>query len=403
MSIHEAATAERPAAGPLTLRLLARLLDRLETGTLDLEWRGTRTRLTGARPGPGAELRIERPGAVLRRVAAGGDIGFAEAYMAGDWDSPDPAALLGLLTANEAAFAGLASGSGPSRVLTRLLHLSRRNSRRGSRRNIAYHYDLGNPFYWLWLDPSMTYSCALFEGPEDDLETAQARKYARLLDLLDAGAGQHILEIGCGWGGMAMEAARRGHRLTGITLSREQLDWARRRVERAGISGRVDLRLQDYRDVGGKYDHIVSVEMLEAVGEAYWPVYMRTLRERLRPGGRAALQVITIDEGAFDGYRRGADFIQRYIFPGGMLPSVERLTGEAEAAGLRVRALDRFGDHYARTLAEWHRRFVTAADEVRMRGFDERFIRMWRYYLAYCEAGFRQGRIDLVQVALEHA
>ncbi|MGD2082763.1 MAG: class I SAM-dependent methyltransferase, partial [Chromatiales bacterium] len=176
-----------------------------------------------------------------------------------------------------------------------------------------------------------------------------------------------------------------------------------RRVERAGVAGRVDLRLQDYRDVGGRYDHIVSVEMFEAVGEAYWPVYMETLKRRLRPGGRAALQVITIDEAAFGGYRRGADFIQRYIFPGGMLPSVERLTGEARAAGLRVRGLDRFGGHYARTLAEWHRRFLAAVDEVRMRGYDERFIRMWRYYLAYCEAGFRQGRIDLVHVGLEHA
>jgi cyclopropane-fatty-acyl-phospholipid synthase len=383
--------------------LLARLLDRLELGSLELEWRHSLTRLNGARPGPVARLRVDRPAALLRRLASGGEMGFAEAYMEGDWQSPDPAALLDLLAANEAALAGLASGTRWSRAAARLLHRARRNTRRGSRRNIAYHYDLGNAFYRLWLDPGMTYSSALFDGADDSLEQAQDRKYTRLLDLLDARPEDHILELGCGWGGMAMAAARRGHRLTGITLSREQLDWARRRVKSAGVNDRIDLRLQDYRDVEGVYDHVVSVEMLEAVGETYWPVYMQMLKRRLRAGGRAALQVISIDEAAFDGYRRGADFIQRYIFPGGMLPSVERLTAEAAAAGLRVRRLDRFGPHYARTLALWHRRFLEAADKVRTLGFDERFFRMWRYYLAYCEAGFRRGRIDLVQVVLEHA
>jgi cyclopropane-fatty-acyl-phospholipid synthase len=271
---------------------------------------------------------------------------------------------------------------------------------RGSRRNIQAHYDRGNDFYRLWLDPTMTYSSALFEGRECDLQEAQRRKYARLLALLGARPGQRVLEIGCGWGGFALEAARRGISVTGITLSREQLSLARRRVREAGLSGLVELRLQDYRSLACSYDHIVSIEMFEAVGEANWDTYTRTLKRCLKQGGRAAPQFITIDETAFESYRRRPDFIQRYIFPGGMLPSIERFGASVASSGLCMQRADAFGEDYARTLAEWHRRFLASEGEIAAMGFDRVFRRMWRYYLAYCEAGFRAGRIDLAQVLL---
>jgi cyclopropane-fatty-acyl-phospholipid synthase len=276
----------------------------------------------------------------------------------------------------------------------------RRNSLRGSRRNIAFHYDLGNDFYRLWLDPSMTYSAALFDRPDESLEAAQERKYERMLAQLDASPGQHILEIGCGWGGFACHAASRGYRVTGLTLSREQLEYARKRVAQQGLSDRVELRLQDYRKLNERFDHIVSIEMFEAVGEAYWDTYFDTLRRSLKPGGRASLQVITIDEGRFESYRRRADFIQKYIFPGGMLPSVEAFTRHACANGLKLERLDMFGLDYARTLRRWDARVAARSGEIMAQGFDQRFINMWRYYLAYCEAGFRSDRIDLMQVTL---
>jgi cyclopropane-fatty-acyl-phospholipid synthase len=249
----------------------------------------------------------------------------------------------------------------------------------------------------------MSYSSALFASPEEALEDAQRRKYRRLLGLLQAEPGQHILEIGCGWGGFCEEAARAGYRVTGITLSREQLEYAQRRIRAAGLSERVELRLQDYRDVTEQYDHIVSIEMFEAVGEAYWPTYFTTLRERLRPGGRAALQVITIDDQLFPRYRRQADFIQLHIFPGGMLPSPGVFREQLRRAGLRAASTDFFGSDYAETLRRWHQQFRDRRFEVRDAGFDDEFLRTWRYYLAYCEAGFRTGRIDLMQTLIERA
>ncbi|MFP4695944.1 class I SAM-dependent methyltransferase [Thiohalospira sp.] len=391
------------ASPGLALRPWAWLLRGLQTGRLRVDGPGGRGfTATGEAAGPQAQIRLHRPLHLLNRILRRGAMGFAEGYMAGEWESEDLTALLTLAARNEAALGRASEGGRLARWREALGHRARANTRRGSRRNIAAHYDLGNDFYRLWLDPTMTYSAALFQPGEENLAAAQRRKYQRLLRQLDARPGDHILEIGCGWGGFALEAARCGYRVTGITLSREQLDWARERVAEAGLGDRVDLQLRDYRDLEGSWDHVVSIEMFEAVGEAWWPTFFETLRRCLRPGGRAALQVITIDESAFEDYRRGADFIQRYIFPGGMLPSITAFRDQTTAAGLEVRALDRFGGDYARTLQAWHHRFLDVLPQVREQGFDDRFIRRWRYYLSYCTAGFHAGRIDLIQAVLEH-
>jgi cyclopropane-fatty-acyl-phospholipid synthase len=389
-----------PAPGTGLLPALG-VLERLERGRLTVRW-GERThQLEGREAGPTAEIRILHPVRLARRLALAGEIGFAEAYMAGDWETPDPTALLLLLAQNEGVLATLGRGGPISRAAVWLRHRLNRNTRGGSRRNIAYHYDLGNDFYRLWLDPGMTYSSALYAQPEEDLTQAQDNKYRRLLGLLDARPGQHVLEIGCGWGGFALMAARAGLRVTALTLSQEQLAHARAAAQQAGLADRIEVRLADYRTIDETFDHVVSIEMFEAVGEAYWDRYMETLVRCLRPGGRAAIQVITIDEAHFEGYRSRPDFIQRYIFPGGMLPTPERFEAAARAAGLAVTERSFHGADYGRTLAEWHRRFLEQEEGVAALGFDAGFRRMWRYYLAYCEAGFRDGRIDLMQVRVE--
>jgi len=382
------------------------LAARLNHGRLTLHLPDGRTRIfEGNAPGPAADIRVHHP-RVYRNLLSGGAVGLAEAYMEGDWDSPDLPSLIALGAANEEAFGRTLAGSLPARVAGRLAHALRRNSRRGSRRNIAAHYDLGNDFYAAWLDPSMTYSAGLFATPaDDDLAAAQERKYRRLAELAGIAPGHHVLEIGCGWGGFCAWAARAlDCRVTAITISREQHAHVQTVLAAEGLADKVDLRLQDYRDLNGQYDAVVSIEMLEAVGEAYWPAYFDRLRERLRPGARAALQVITIADDRFEDYRGRADFIQRYIFPGGMLPApaiLQRLTVDA---GLAVTGEDRLGDHYARTLALWRQSFERAWPAIAASsrgGFDARFRRMWRYYLAYCEAGFRAGRIDLLHLALQ--
>ena len=389
-----------PASDGLAMQWLVDLLGRLRYGRLTVHAAGGASRLVlGEQSGPAASLTIRRPWRLAARVLARGDLGLGEGFVAGDWDSPQPAQALQVLAMNEQHL--LASGTGRlSRWIDRLQHRLRRNDRRGSRRNIAFHYDLGNDFYRLWLDPGMTYSAALFAETGEPLEAAQTRKYQRILDRLDARPGQHILEIGCGWGGFAEHAARRGSRVTGITLSREQLAHAQERIAAAGLADRVELRLQDYRDLTETFDQVVSIEMFEAVGEQYWPDYFQTVRRVLAPGGRASLQVITIDEGAFEQYRRDTDFIQKYVFPGGMLPSVPAFDAAAAEAGLAVVDRAFHGTDYADTLRRWEAAFGTARDRVAALGFDERFLRLWRYYLGYCEAGFRTGRIDLMQVAL---
>lgn len=379
----------------LAERMVARIAACLELGRITIVTpAGRRLEHHGARPGGHATIVIHRWRA-LYRLFIGGDVGFGQAYIDGDWSSPDLTALITLLAENIHALKRVLDGILPVRLLDRLRHRRNDNSRGGSRRNIAYHYDLGNEFYRLWLDESMTYSaaCALPAGLS--LEAAQQDKIARIIAALDIRPGDTVLEIGCGWGALALALARAGAKVTGITLSREQLAFAREQVAAAGLSGQIELRLQDYRDVSGQFDRIVSIEMLEAVGEAWWPAYFATLRQCLKPGGRAVIQAITIHEDRFESYRRDTDFIQHFVFPGGMLPTSGVISDEAGRAGLVLDGIDRFADGYAETLAEWRRRFHAAWPQVTAMGFDERFRRLWHYYLCYCEAGFRTGSTDV--------
>ena len=335
---------------------------------------------------------------LFRRIILTGANGAAEAFMDGDWSTPDLAALLRVLSSNDLFQDNLDTGVRPVALLHWLSHLVRPNSRRGSRRNIASHYDLGNDFFGAWLDASMTYSSALFHAPDQDLEAAQHAKYRRMVEQLDIQPGQRVLEIGCGWGGFAEFVAReRDCHVTALTISRRQFEFAEARIARAGLSDRVEVRFQDYRDVEGTFDRIASIEMLEAVGERYWPVYFGCLHDRLAPGGIAAVQVITIDPAYYRAYRRRPDFIQRFIFPGGMLPSAEHIDREVGAAGLKLEDVHFFGQSYARTLQLWAERFRAAWPSIATPGLDDRFRRLWEYYLAYCEAGFRTGVIDVGQ------
>lgn len=400
-------TIDRRHADPRTLTegVALALAGHLARGRLTLHLPDGSTRaFEGAGPGPAAEIRLRSPKA-LRRLLSGGELGLAESYMDGEWDTPDLVALITLGALNEEVLEHTLAGSLWGRLMRQVFHALRANSKRGSRRNIAAHYDLGNSFYAAWLDPSLTYSAGLFASTGDtDVAAAQARKYRRMADLARITADHHVLEIGCGWGGFCTWAAETiGCRVTAITISQAQFDHTVARVRAAGLEHKVTVRLQDYRDLTGQFDAIVSIEMLEAVGEAYWPTYFDQLRARLRPGARAALQVITIADDRFESYRRGVDFIQRYIFPGGMLPSpavLRRLTAEA---GLEVARVDGHGGNYAQSLALWRDDFERAWPGIAAQEggrFDERFRRMWRYYLAYCEAGFRIGRIDLLHIAL---
>lgn len=386
------------------LALALNLAGRLYCGSLKIRLPDGTTRLfQGRQDGPEASLSL-RNGRVARRYLTGGSVGFAEGYIDGDWDTPDLATLLQLLTLNEHAWGDGYFGGLCQRWRRRLQHLLRSNTRTGSRRNIHAHYDLGNEFFAAWLDPSMTYSSALFADGADDLKQAQLAKYRALAKRIAIGPGDQVLEIGSGWGGFAITAARDfGAKVTSITVSEAQAEHARERVHEAGLAERVEIRLQDYRDVRGRFDRIASIEMLEAVGERFWPAFFTGLRDRLRPGGLAGLQLITIADRYFDDYRRNADFIQTYIFPGGMLPSPSVLMQQIRAAGLVTQATHAFGDCYARTLQIWNERFQDAWPHVRALGFDERFRRIWTYYLAYCEAGFRTGSIDVVQTVLRPA
>ncbi len=389
-----------PRAG-LAESLMLALAGRIEKGEFSITLpHGCERIFKGAHPGPVARLHVHDP-SVFRRTLLGGTLAFAESYMAGDCDSPDLVALVDLVIQNEAELLQSLDERPWARMLPRLGRWLRPNSKRGARRNIAWHYDLGNDFYAFWLDPTMTYSAALFDRENESLAAAQANKYRRMAELAAIGPGDHVLEVGCGWGGFCSWAAREiGCRVTAITISRDQYNYAARRLHAEGLNDRVDLRFQDYRDLDGSFDRIVSIEMLEAVGEKYWPLYFAMLRDRLVPGGRAALQVITIDDRLYDAYRNDVDFIQRYIFPGGHLPSPSRLREPVRGAGLEWQGAERIGLHYARTLKIWGRSFEAAWPDILLLGFDERFRRMWRYYLAYCEAGFKTGRIDVLQAAL---
>ena len=350
--------------------------------------------------GPQARL-IVRDYRFVHRTLASGDIGFGEGFMAGEWDTPDLSTLLEAFTLNFDEIGRLAQGNPFVRVVNFITHLLNRNSRRGSRKNIEAHYDLGNAFYSRWLDPSMTYSSARYERPGQTLSEAQRNKYSSLARQIGLARDQSVLEIGCGWGGFAEFAAREvGAKVTGITISPAQHEFARKRIFDAGLADQAQILLADYRDLEGQFDKVASIEMFEAVGEEYWPTYFGKIRQVLSPGGMAGLQIITIRDELFADYRSRADFIQKYIFPGGMLPSETRLLEETQRAGLEWRDIVRFGQNYADTLAEWSRSFEGAWDDIRRLGFDERFRRLWRFYLSYCEAGFRTERTNVVQLSL---
>ena len=376
-------------------RLVFELLERLQGGMLEVRLPDGARRLFGDGE-HGVTLQVHDE-AMFGQVLARGDIGLAEAYLDGHWDSPDITGLLALLAKNRDALKKAVYGSWRNLLAARLRHWLNGNSRAGSRRNIMAHYDLGNDFYKLWLDASMSYSSALYRTVDDgDLATAQRAKYRRILCRLQAEAGQSVLEIGCGWGGFAELAVKEGLQVTGLTLSPAQLAWAQQRVPGA------NLRLQDYRDANEQFDHIVSIEMFEAVGERWWPTYFRTVAKALKPGGRAVIQSITIRDDLFADYRKGTDFIQQYVFPGGMLPSRSAFRAAAARQGLAVNGEYAFGADYARTLAEWRHAFEVNWPQIAALGFDEQFRRLWRMYLCYCEAGFLAGNIDVVHFELAH-
>ena len=402
--------------GGLVARLFAggfsRALDRLDAGLVEGRLEATLPDgsfriLGGRRDGPVAIVHLASWRALVR-LATSGSVGWYKAWARGEWTSADPVPLFDLFMRNSATLGDAARAKGPWKLVNRLAHALRANDRSRARRNIEHHYDLGNDFYGAWLDPGMTYSSAVFAEPisaDEPLEAAQARKIRLLLDRLELKPGQHLLEIGCGWGSLAEIAARDyAVRVTGLTLSATQTAYAEARLARAGLADRVEIRLADYREVQGQFDAVASVEMVEAVGHEYWPAYLEAIARALPSGGRAALQLISIRDELFDRYAASADFIQTYVFPGGMLIGEARFRGIAAAAGLGWQGRTGYGLHYAETLRRWRERFDGAVAQGRLpAGFDEAFHRLWRYYLMYCEGGFRGGGIDVAQVTLVKA
>jgi cyclopropane-fatty-acyl-phospholipid synthase len=385
------------------LKLLTYMLSGLRVGSLDLSLpNGATRRFEGVEPGPHGVLRIKSEG-IIRHVLRAGEVGFGEAYLDDCWDSPDLARLLAVMYLNEPYYRGPFEKNWLGRLHGYWQHRRRANTKAGARENIEYHYDLGNEFYQLWLDESMAYSSGMFSQPNESLKDAQLNKFRLMLERLELKPEHHLLEIGSGWGGFAIYAAQQaGCRVHSITLSKEQLAEARRRAEQAGVGDRVRFELRDYRDLAETYDRVVSIEMYEAVGEQYWPGYFAAIAKALKPGGIAALQGITISPKIFDQYRSKRDFIQKYIFPGGMLCTPELFQRLAGTAGLSSQRPAFFAKDYADTLAHWDRN-VQAVREQIVGQFDQRFYRLWRYYLAYCECGFRTGSIDLMQLSLKKA
>lgn len=382
-----------------------RILDRIDAGLIEggidaTLPDGTCRILGGRAPGPMPVVHLHSWRALVRLITSG-SVGWYKACASGEWSSPHPVPLFDLFMRNGESLGGVARAKGVWRSVNRAAHLLRRNSKAKARENIAFHYDLGNDFYRAWLDPSMTYSSALFAHPAEPLQAAQERKIHALLDRLDLKPGQRLLEIGCGWGSLAEIAARDyGVHVTGLTLSVEQKAFADARMRKAGLAGQVSIELIDYRDVEGQFHAVASVEMVEAVGQDYWASYLRTIARVLAPGGRAALQLISIREELFDAYAASADFIQTYVFPGGMLISEARFQALADQAGLDWRDRKGFGLDYAETLKCWRERYDAAVEEGRLPAFDPRFHDLWRYYLMYCEGGFRGRGIDVAQVTL---
>ena len=380
--------------------ILDRIDRRLERGGIDVTLpEGTRRRLGFRAPGATAAVEL-KSWMSLVRLAVSGSVGWYKAWELGEWVSPDPVPLFELFSVNSVSLGELGRAKGPARWMNALAHRLRDNAPRQAKANIAAHYDLGNDFYSAWLDETMTYSSARFASADNTLEEAQLRKVHRLLDRLDLGPGKRLLEIGSGWGTLAIEAAKRGADVIGLTLSEEQKAWADQRIAEAGLGERIEIRLQDYREVAEQFDAVASVEMVEAVGQRWWGAYLGAIARNLKPGGRAALQFISMDHRLFGGYSRNADFIQTYIFPGGQLldePSFEALATER---GLSWEDRDGFSKDYAETLKRWRARYEAAVAAGKLKGFDERFHRLWRYYLMYCEGGFRGRGIDVAQVTM---
>ncbi|CRL14117.1 SAM-dependent methyltransferase [Phaeobacter italicus] len=378
-------------------------LQALEVGQLDIKLSDGRVfRVVGREPGPAADLIIHNDDSFTRLIREG-DLGFSDAYLEGWWSTSDLQDFMDLVHLGyEPVYDGF-PGSALIRAYEQFRFWLQRNHRTQARANISYHYDLGNDFYALWLDDTMTYSSAIFETGQESLEAAQTAKYASMVDQMGVKPGDHVLEVGCGWGGFAEYAAReRGLRVTGLTISEEQLKFARERIDKAGLSGQVELRMQDYRDCKGEFDGIASIEMFEAVGEKYWPAYFKMIRDRLRPGARATLQIITVGDHRWEVYKRGVDFIQKHIFPGGMLPAPKILREQVENAGLQIVKSLEFGDSYDQTLRRWHHTFNDRWDEVAAMGFDDRFRKMWNFYLTSCASAFRAGTCDVTQVTISH-
>jgi cyclopropane-fatty-acyl-phospholipid synthase len=387
---------------PAIARTFYALMRRLDSGVLTFTSpEGVTTQFKGVHEGPHADLRFADWG-VAREALKSAEIGLAECYRDGRLFTGHLTQFLELCVANQRALESVFYGKPLIALFFRIKHLLRANTKARAKKNIHAHYDLSNDFYKLWLDETMTYSSAVFEGDyHQPLETAQTAKYERILQVLNPKPGETILEIGCGWGGFAEHAAKtRGVKVTGITLSNAQLQFAQTRIKNANLDSLVDLRLIDYRDVQGQWDYVVSIEMFEAVGERFWPTYFETVHNRLKPNGRAVVQAITIEESAFDRYRSTSDFIREYIFPGGMLAPVERFVADAKRAHLSAEAPYRFGLDYAETLKIWLARVNAKVTDIKPLGFDDKFLQLWRFYLCYCEAGFRTGRTDVMQIEL---
>ena len=377
------------------------IAQKIGKGRVDFVMPDGRTfRAEGKEPGHVAEVHIHSDD-VFARLVREGDLGFCDSYIEGGWSTPDLQSFLDFIQdGNDVLYAGF-NGGGIIRAYERFRHWLQRNTKKQAKKNISAHYDLGNDFYTLWLDDTMTYSSAYFKTGQESLEKAQEQKYASMIDEMGAQPGDHVLEIGCGWGGFAEYAAKeRGLQVTCLTISQEQFNYAVERIEKAGLSDRVTIKLQDYRDETGQYDGIASIEMFEAVGQKYWPVYFETLKKCLKPGKQATLQIITLTERRYERYRKGVDFIQKYIFPGGMLPSKTVLRAEIDKAGLAFRNQIAFGESYSVTLRRWFDTFNAKWDQIQTMGFDDRFRRMWNFYLAGCAAAFHTGNCDVVQVTV---
>ncbi|WP_439524649.1 class I SAM-dependent methyltransferase [Marivita sp.] len=377
------------------------MADRLRKGRVDFVLPDGRCfRAEGTEPGPVAEVHVHNDD-LFARLIRDGDLGFSDAYLEGWWSTPDLQAFMDFAHGDNNDVYDSFPGMSFVRWFEQLRFWLQSNSKRQARKNISYHYDLGNDFYGLWLDDTMTYSSALFVTGQESTEKAQVAKYKSMVDQMGAQPGDHVLEIGCGWGGFAEYAAKeRGLRVTGLTISEEQYKYAVDRIAKAGLSDRVTFKLQDYRDETGQYDGIASIEMFEAVGQKYWPTYFQSVKNCLKPGKHATLQIITVEESRWEIYNRGVDFIQKYIFPGGMLPSPGVLRAEIEAAGLSVARSIEFGESYSQTLRRWHERFNEKWDQVASMGFDERFRRMWNFYLTSCAATFHSGNCDVTQITI---